>query len=110
MILKLVSALNFFKLSRKYTFALIGIISSMGVLYLVQALGFSDSLAKCAIISCELVILVITTTFLTGQAKIDIQAVYGTSKQAFEIPGSAKAFMDLMKSKPVAPPENKGPL
>jgi len=99
MIKRMMTVLSFIKLSRKYTFALLGIIAAIGVLCVVHKLGFSDSLSKCAIISCELVILVITTTYLTGQAKIDIQAVYGNKGFAPENPNPFKNMLDKIGQK-----------
>lgn len=62
---------------RKYSFALLAFVCSFLVLYLVHRFGFPEKLAIVSILATDAVILIITTTYLTGAAKIDLQALYG---------------------------------
>lgn len=66
--------------SKKYSFALIGIFLSMWPMILTVRLGLSERLIMWLSISTQAVILIITVSYLTGQAKIDLSAKYGEDK------------------------------
>lgn len=62
-------------MSKKYTFALIGLALLIGTLVLITYLNIDAKTKLIAILSTQLCITVITVTYLTGQARIDFNAV-----------------------------------
>jgi hypothetical protein len=62
---------------RKYSFGILGILFAFCALYVVHRFQFPEKEAIVSILATDFLILLITTIFLTGQAKIDIQALYG---------------------------------
>lgn len=71
------------KISKKYTFALIGLICQFVLLFCVKECGFSPIGEITAIASSQLAVIIIVVTYLTGEAKIDVTAIarasYGKS-------------------------------
>lgn len=70
-----------FRASKKYTFAMFGIFLAIESVYLFFKLGLPEKNQLWLSISTQLVILIITVTYLTGQAKIDISAIYGSGNK-----------------------------
>ncbi len=68
------SKLQRFSISKKYTFALFSSFCVILVLIIVHNLQFSDQLSEISIVCSQFSLLVIAITYLSGQAKIDIQA------------------------------------
>lgn len=66
-----------FKISRKYSFSIVVMLIIIGVLFVINYLKFPEKVAMVAIIATDLPILVIAIAYLTGQAKIELQALYG---------------------------------
>lgn len=63
------------RVSKKYSFAILGIMLAFLAVIIIKELGLEPSTTQVAIVSTHLVILVITITYLTGQAKIDLSGV-----------------------------------
>jgi ACR3 family arsenite efflux pump ArsB len=61
-------------ISKKYSFSLLALIAVIGVLFIVKGLQFSDKVSVITIVSTQISLLVITVAYVTGQAKIDLQA------------------------------------
>lgn len=64
-------------ISKKYSFAFIACLWILLVPYIFQSLNLSEKISVFLGISTQLCILVITISYLTGQAKIDLTATYG---------------------------------
>ena len=60
------------RLSKKYTFALLSIALAFLAVIVVKELDLDESTAQVAIISLHTVIVLITVTYITGQARIDL--------------------------------------
>lgn len=63
------------RLSKKYTFALLAIALSFLAVAFVKELELNEGTSQVAIISLHIVILLISVTYITGQAKIDLSGL-----------------------------------
>ena len=80
------------RMSKKYSFSLIGISSQILSLFIIHKLGLPEKTELWSIVSTHLGIIFITVTYLTGQAKIDLNAsaTYGhQDKSTVLTPGGA---------------------
>ena len=66
-----------FRWSKKYTLTLIGIASIFLTLIIVLCFNLSAQELIVSIIASNLSIVLIIITYLTGQAKIDVKAIWG---------------------------------
>ena len=87
------------RISKKYSFAMIAILLQICVLFLVHYFQFSEKLSIFSVVSTQLVILITTVSYVTGEAKIDIQAIYGGKNQIPEMPNPFKKMVDTLKEK-----------
>lgn len=62
------------RISKKFSFALLGIFIIMLVPIILIWLGYANVPLLVALIASDFSILLITITYLTGQAKVDFQA------------------------------------
>ena len=62
------------RISKKFSFSLIAVLLIVSSLILISKLGFSEKVTLYSIVSTHLSILLVTITYLTGQAKIDLNA------------------------------------
>jgi hypothetical protein len=102
---------GFMRISKKYSFAMISILLQISILFIIYKFQFPEKLSIWATVSTQVMILVTTITFLTGQAKIDIQAVYGrSSPQGFGNQGFVQPFrgQGLMNNLPSGIAETAG--
>lgn len=94
---------------RKYSFSLISFFTIIFDLWVVHKLNFPEKVSIVAIIASEVPILVIAVSFLTGQATVELSALYGHSQMpgmvnpmfstAATLMGAASTLM-----RPTAPP------
>ena len=67
-------------LSKKYTMTCLGVIALFLTLPLIKGLEFPEKTELYVMLSTQLSIVILTITYLTGQAKLDL-----TLKSGFEI-------------------------
>lgn len=70
----------FKRVSRKYSFSILTFIIFISVLIYLISKNLPETIFITAIVSTNLSILIVAVSYLTGQAKIDVRAVYGNSK------------------------------
>lgn len=63
------------RISKKYSFAVLGIALGFLAPIVIKELNFDPLTSQVAIVSLHVLILVISITYITGQAKIDLSGV-----------------------------------